>query len=243
MSPLSQVDSRKPTACADTSGQYGLDHQAAFIHGHIPAVGNRDLLSDGAGQHGIDHQPIVLGFPELECECTEYAEVASGDEHSHVTSTSCREGGPVHLFFSFKDLVPGFEYKFEIKWTLESDALTREFFWESKVTAETDYYRLRELLLQPNAEFQFFQYDGVGERVKGIMAWDAYYFGIMAWKAYKKNCRNLLIEVMVSDMYPGLTREESLIGIRRVQVSDRHSKNRIFRLKCADQKSAEDLEL
>ncbi len=81
-----------------------LDHQAAFIHGHIPAVGNRDVLSDGAGQHGIDHQPIVLGFPELECECTEYAEVASGDEHSHVASTSCREGGPVHLIVSFKDL-------------------------------------------------------------------------------------------------------------------------------------------
>ena len=52
--------------------------------------------------------------------------------------------------------------------------------------AETDYYRLRELLLQPNAEFQFFQYDGVGECVKGIMVWDTYYFGIMEWQRLQK---------------------------------------------------------
>ena len=143
-------------------------------------------MSDAAGQHGIDHQPIVLGFPELECECTEYSDVDSDDEHSHVTSTSYREGDPVHLIVSFQDLVPGFEYMFEIEWTLVSDVLTREYRWESKVKVETDYYRLRELLLQPNAEFQFFQYDGVGECVKGIMVWDTYYFGIMEWQRLQK---------------------------------------------------------
>ena len=45
---------------------------------------------------------------------------------------------------------------------------------------------------------------------------DDFHFGILAWEAYNKGNDHFLIGVTVRDMYPGLTREEALIGIRSI---------------------------
>ena len=60
-----------------------------------------------------------------------------------------------------RDLVPGFVYEFEIKWTLD-DTLT--YTWNSVMeNAEKDSYTLREPLMQRNDEFPF-----------GMKVWDTY---------------------------------------------------------------------
>jgi hypothetical protein len=109
-----------------------------------------------------------------------------------------------------RGLVPGFEYDLEITWTLEGDQLTQT--WKSVVTAETDSYTLREPLVQRNDDF---------------------HFGMMAWDLYKKGDDLFYIDVMVRDMYHGLTTEEALIGTTNIDTVV----NRI-RLQCAQHPSA-----
>jgi hypothetical protein len=145
----------------------------------------------------------------LECECTEYSDVTSSDEYSHVASGSCREGGQVDFIVSFGHLVPGFEYAFQITWTLWEANLT--VVWKSIATAKADTYTLRKPLLQPETDI---------------------HFGMTVWDAYTKGNDHFFIDLMVSDMYPGLTTEEALIGTRNIDSSVN-----TFRLKCAEQKT------
>ena len=152
-----------------------------------------DSDADTAGQHGLEHPAVVVDVPVLECECTEYSPVAWSTEYSHVASSACREGGQVDFNVSVRGLFPGFEYEFEITWTLEGDKLTH--IWKSVVTANTDSHTLREPLVQRGDNFNF---------------------GILAWETYNKGNDHFLIVVTVRDMYPGLTREEALIGIRNI---------------------------
>ena len=139
---------------------------------------------------------VVIDVPVLECECTEYSPVASSTEYSHVASRSCREGGQVDFNVAVRGLVPGFQYEFEITWTLEGEQLSQT--WKLVKTAETDVYTLRESLVQRNDDLQF---------------------GMLAWDAYKKGTDPFRIDVTVRDMLPGLTTEEAQIGIRSIDSS------------------------
>ena len=140
---------------------------------------------------------VVIDFPVIECGCSEYLDVTSSDEYSHVTSRSSREGDQVHFHVSVRDLVPWFVYEFEINWTLGSYKLANT--WKSVVKAtDTDYYTLRESLLRRRDDF---------------------HFGIMTWDTYKKGNDPFVIEVTVRDMHPGMTSEESLIGNRNIDSS------------------------
>ncbi len=145
------------------------------------------------GQHGLGHPAVVVDVLVLECECTEYSPVASSTEYSHVAPSSCREGGQVDFNVAVRGLVPGFEYELEITWTLDGDQLAHT--WKSVVTAETDFYTLRESLVQQNNDF---------------------HFGMLAWDTYKKGRDPFGIEVGVREIFPGLTTEEARIGIRHI---------------------------
>ena len=94
-----------------------------------------------------------------------------------------------------RGLVPGFQYCLEITWTLYGDQLSHT--WKSVKTAETDFYALREVLVQQNDDF---------------------HFGMLAWDGYKKGQIDE-IEVTVREMFPGLTTEEARIGIRNIDSS------------------------
>ncbi len=151
----------------------------------------------------------------FDCECTEYSDVASSNEYSHVASSSCREGGQVHFNVPVRGLVPWFVYELEIKWTLRSYKLVHR--WKSVVkTTDTDSYTLREPLMQRGDDF---------------------HFGIMAWAAYKKGNDPFVIEATVRDMHPGLTSEEALIGTRNIDSSVS-----AVRLKCEEKKPRESTE-
>ena len=146
-------------------------------------------VSDAAGQHGLDHPSVVVDLPVLECECTEYSDV-------NIEASSCREGGEVYFVVSARGLVPWFVYELEIKWPLDRDELMHT--WKSVVMPDTDSYTLREPLVQAHADF---------------------HFGMMAWDAYKQGNNRFVIGLTVRDMYPGLTTEEALIGIRNIDSS------------------------
>ena len=204
-------------AAADPGGH--SSNQNNWVN--VSRVHTNTEVSDAAGQHGIDHHPAVfVDVPALECECSEYSDVASGHEYSeyhnnlydleHVASSSCREGGQVDFFVSVRGLVSSFVYELEFKWTLESDGgggvdnFNRNI-WKSVVT-DTDIYTLREPLLRN----------------------DDFHFGRMAWDAYKKGNGPFVMEMTVRDMYPALTSEEALIGARKIDSS-----TSTVRLKCA----------
>jgi hypothetical protein len=188
-------------------------------------------VSDAAGQHGIDHHPAVfVDVPALECECSDYSDVASGHEYSEYHNKlydldpqgvarlpSCREGGQVDFIVSVRGLVSSFVYEIEFKWTLESDGgggvdnFNRNI-WKSVVT-DTDIYTLREPLLRNDGGF---------------------HFGRMAWDAYKKGNDPFVMEVTVRDMYPALTSKEALVGARKISFdSSTDSSTSTVRLKCA----------
>ena len=125
-------------------------------------------------QHGLYHPAVVVDVPALECECIAYSPVVSSTDpvYSHVEPSSCRAGGQVDFNVAVRGLVPGFEYDLEITWTLSGDQLTHT--WKSVVTAATEYYKLREPLVQRNDDF---------------------HFGMLAWDVYKKGDDRLYIEV------------------------------------------------
>jgi len=130
-----------------------------------------------AGQHGVDHHPAVfVDVPVLECECTEYSPVTSSSEYSNVAPSACREGGQVDFNVAVRGLVPGFEYDMEITWTLSGDELTHT--WKSVVATATEYYKLREPLVQRNDDF---------------------HFGKLAWDVYKKGDDRLYIRTKIPD--------------------------------------------
>jgi hypothetical protein len=125
-----------------------------------------------------------------------------------IEANACREGGQVDFIVSVRRLVPFFVYELQIHWTLEADDLTHT--WKLVVTNDTDSYTLRQPLQQ---------------------------MGPMVWDAYKKGNQRFFIDVTVCDMYPGLTTEEALVGIRRVDSSVN-----TVRLTCAEGKSGESSE-
>jgi hypothetical protein len=192
-------------AAADSGGH--SSNQNKWVN--VLRVHTNTEVSDAAGQHGSDHHPAVfVDVPALECECSEYSDVASGHEYSELPS-SCREGGQVDFFVSVRGLVSSFVYELEFKWTLESDGgggvdNSNRNIWKSVVT-DTDIYTLREPLLRN----------------------DGSHFGRMAWDAYKKGNDPFVMEVTVRDMHPALTSEKSLVGARKIDSS-----TSTVRLKC-----------
>jgi hypothetical protein len=159
-------------------------------------------------QHGLHHPGVVFSARVVECQCSEYPDVASSDEYSHVASSSCREEGEVHFNFTVLGLIPSFVYEIGINWTLTSVDLTSVCHtWTSVVTTDTNAYTHREPLVQRNVNF---------------------HFGMMAWDAYKKGNDRFLIDLTVRDKYPGLTNEEALVGALIIDSSVR-----TVRLNCA----------
>jgi len=169
-------------------------------------------VSDAAGQHGLYHPAVVVDVPALECECIAYSPVASSTDpvYSHVEPSACREGGQVDFNVAVRGLVPGFEYDMEITWTLSGDELRHT--WKSVVAAATEYYKLREPLVQRNDDF---------------------HFGMLAWDVYKKGDDRFYIDVTVRDMYHWLTTEEAVIGTRNIDTAVNN-----VRLNCAEHPSA-----
>ena len=151
-------------------------------------------VRDAAWQHGLNHPAVVVNFPFLECECTEYS-------HVDIEPSACREGGQVYFFVSVRGLFPqqaglGFVYELDINWSCESDKLRHT--WKSLVTAQTltrsdtDSYTLREPLGQ---------------------------LGVMVLETYKNCHARSFFDVTVRDMHPGLIPEEALIGARHMDSS------------------------
>ena len=151
-------------------------------------------VRDAAWQHGLNHPAVVVDFPFLECECTEYS-------HVDIEPSACREGGHVYFFVSVRGLFPeqaglDFVYELDINWSCESDKLRHT--WKSLVTAQTltrsdtDSYTLREPLGQ---------------------------LGVMVLETYKNCHARSFFDVTVRDMHPGLIPEEALIGARHMDSS------------------------
>jgi hypothetical protein len=104
--------------------------------------------------------------------------------------SSCRERGQVYFVITIMHLVPWFKYELEIDWNIGSV----DSGWESvvSVTTDTNSFTLREALMQRNDSLH------------------------SVWDVYKKGNDRILINVKVRDMYPGLTAEEALIGMRNI---------------------------
>jgi hypothetical protein len=132
-------------------------------------------------------------------EC-EYTEYSNID----IETSSCRERGQVHFTVLVRGLVPGLVY--ELEWSLEgeriidSDQKLLRYGSKSVVVAQTDSYTLRGVL-----------------------------YGLSHGHP-RVDIRNdgFFIEVTVRDMFPGLTIEEAVIGMRKF---DSHTINA---LKCFD---------
>jgi hypothetical protein len=168
--------------------------------------------------HGLDHPAVFIDLPELECECTySHAATTSHKEQGGAASSSeasaCREEGKVYWNVSVRGLVAGFVYEvhFSLEWSGET-----AHHWNTIFTPSTSLYTARLPL---------------SERIQKTRAFN---MDTSVWDAHILQEESFFVEVTVRDMHLGLTREEALIGTRRI-----NSDVNAVRVQCSDLKSGE----
>jgi hypothetical protein len=171
---------------ADTAGQVWGGH----------------VLGEGQGMgHGLDHPAVSIDLPELECECTySHAATTSSDREqggaaSSSEASACREEGKVCWNVSVRGLVSGFVY--EVHFSLEWSGDTAHH-WNTIFTPSTSVYTARL---------------PYSERIQKTRAFN---MNTSVWDAHILQEESFFVEVTVRDKHPGLTREEALIGTRRL---------------------------
>jgi hypothetical protein len=168
-----------------------------------------------AGQHGLDHPAIVIDLPELECECeySHFVTTSSGREQSGAASSiearACREEGEVYWIVSVRGLVPGCVYEVHFEWSLDLSG-ENVHHWNTVFTPSTSTYTGRQTI-------------ETSQKTRALNIHtsmrDTY---ILQGDPFE-------IEVTVRDLHPGLTSEEALIGIRRL-----NSAVNIVRVRCTE---------
>jgi hypothetical protein len=173
-----------------------------------------------AGQHGLDHPTIVIDLPELECECeySHFATTSSGREESGAASSmvtrTCREEGEVYWIVPVRGLVVGIVFEVHFDWSLDLSG-ENTHHWNTVFTPSASSYKVKHPL----------------EKSQRTLALNIH---TSTQNTNIPQKEPFFVEVTVRDMRPGLTSEEALIGIRRL-----NSAVNTVRLRCADPESGE----
>jgi hypothetical protein len=162
-------------------------------------------------QHVLDHPDVVIDLPSLECACDDSnASSTSSDREQDDDKSSrggtCKAGRLASWVLSVCGLVPGFSYQFHFKWSLADEQLGA-FDWV--ISTVTSLYVARKPLTDSGQNGYFF-------------------LDLIA------HSRKLRMDVAVWDVYPGLTEEETLIGVRHMD-----SAVNTVRVHCTDFESFE----
>jgi hypothetical protein len=189
--------------------------------GTVPTHLTHAYTDEGtAGQHALDHPAIVIDLPELECEC-EYSHLAttsSGREQSGADSSiltrTCREGGEVYWIVPVRGLVAGFVFEVHFDWSLDLSG-ENAHHWNTVFTPSASSYTVKHPLEK-------------GQQTRALNIHTS------TRDSYVLQKEPFFVEATVRDMRPGLTSEEALIGIRRL-----NSAVNTVRVRCADLESGE----
>jgi hypothetical protein len=160
------------------------------------------------GQHGLNHPAVFIEMPWLECECKAGRE--QGGTPSSIGASVCREGSEVYWNVPLSGLVAGIVYKVEIELFVMGHTTVSRQGNILYLSASTSSYTVRQPLF--------------ALRQKKHTLWDA----------YTRKTNPFQIEVRVCDMHPGLTSEEAIVGIRRLD-----SAANTVRVRCTDLESGE----
>ena len=179
----------------------------------LSAIAHAHTDAGSAGQHGLDHPAIVIDLPELECECeySHFATTSSGREQSGAASSietrACREEGEVYWIVPVRGLVAGCVYEVHFEWSLDLSG-ENAHHWNTVFTPSTSTYTGRQTI----------------EKSQKTRALNIH---TSTRNTYIPQKEPFFVEVTVRDMRPGLTSEEALIGVRRL-----NSAVNIVRVRC-----------
>jgi hypothetical protein len=167
--------------------------------------------ADTAGQHGLDHPAVFIDFPVLECVCNEQGDAAS----STVETSACREGGEVYWILSVRGLIEGFAYQVDVESFVAGNENTHN--WNSIFSTMTSSYVVRQPFSQRSQKIQTLNVT------------------TSVCDAYCLNKARLMIKVTVRHMYPGLSSEAAVVGIRHMDSSVKK-----YRITCSAPKSLDE---